>query len=326
MVLAAGRDSRAGTARFGSGPVTIITGYGDSGVMAVSTVTQAVDCISDGDEVYLGGFGFAQPFAVSHELVRQGVSDLHVVRASGDILLDQLVGAGCVSEATIAHCWNAVGPAPTSAYRRAAEDGIPQPLSTEEYGLGNLVLRLFAGARRLPFVPAGPVESTGQFEHRQSEEKFREVTVGGDSYYAMEPLNPDVSVIHAPRADERGNVQLTGAQAETKHGAMAADHLLVTVEEVVPAAETQSAPDHTVVPGFMIDDVVEVPGGAHPAGVHGHYARDIDYLQHYGNETASLASFEEFLEEYVGGVDDREEYLEVVRANGFGPNPVEGSS
>lgn len=286
--------------------------------MAAPSVAQATRRIADGDEVYLGGFGFAQPFAVGHELIRQGRSDLHVVRSSGGILLDQLVGAGCVSKATIAHCWNAVGPAPTSAYRRAAEEGIPRPLAVEEYGLGNLVLRLFAGARRLPFVPAGPVEATGQFDHRQAEDKFVEATVGGETHHAMGPLNPDVSVVHAPRADERGNLQLTGARAEIKYGAMAGETLVATVEERVPGEAIQSAPEHTIVPGFMVDEVVEVPGGAHPAGVHGCYGRDIDYLEEYGRRTTSEEAFEAFVEEYVHAVEDRAQYLDVVRDNGFG--------
>lgn len=273
--------------------------------------------VGDGDEVYVGGFGFAQPFAAAHELIRQDVSDLHVIRSSGDILLDQLIGGGCVSETTIAHCWNAVGPAATSAFRRAAEDGVPEPLAIEEHGLGNLVLRLFAGARDLPFVPAGPVEATGQFEHRLSPEKFTEVSLDGETHYVMRPLTPDVAIVHVRQADERGNVQLTGARAEIKFGAMAADRLVVTAEEIVDSEEIQDSPEDTIVPGFMVDAVVESPGGAHPSGVHGCYPRDIDYLEHYGDVTKTLEGFEEFLAEWVDGVADRAEYLETARSRGF---------
>lgn len=278
---------------------------------------RAIGTVGDGEEVYVGGFGFAQPFSAAHELIRQDASDLHVIRSSGDILLDQLIGAGCVSETTIAHCWNAVGPTATSAYRRAAEDGVPGPLSIEEHGLGNLVLRLFAGARDLPFVPAGPVESTGQFEHRQSPDKFTEVSLDGETHYVMRPLSPDVSIIHVRRADERGNVQLTGARAEIKFGAMAADRLLVTAEEIVSSEEIQDSPEDTIVPGFMVDAVVESQGGAHPSGVHGCYPRDVDYLERYGEATTTLEGFEEFLEEWVYGVEDRAEYFDAARSRGF---------
>lgn len=276
-----------------------------------------MSAVSDGDEVYVGGFGFAQPFSATHELIRRGVTDLHVVRSSGDVLLDQLIGAGCVADATIAHCWNAVGPTPTSAFRRAAEDDVPRPLTVEEYGLGNLVLRLFAGARRLPFVPAGPVEGTGQFEHQQFPEKFTPVTVDGEEHYVMRPLNPDVSVVHVRRADERGNAQLTGARAEMKYAAMAADTLVVTAEKIVPSAEIQDGPEHTIIPGFMVDHVVESPGGSHPTGVHGEYGRDVAYLAHYGAETGSRADFEAFMDKWVYGVADRAEYRELLAAEGF---------
>ncbi len=280
-------------------------------------MSEAMRTVGDGDVVYVGGFGFAQPFAAVHELIRREPADLHVIRSSGGVLLDQLIGAGCVSAATIAHCWNAVGPAPTSAFRRAAEDGVPRPIEIEEHGLGNLVLRLFAGARRLPFVPAGPVEGTGQFEHQTFEGKFTEVSFDGDTHYVMEPLTPDVGVLHVPRADERGNAQLTGARAEIKHGAMASETLVVTAEEIVPSEEIQDTPDQTILPGFMVDHVVESPGGAHPSGVHGRYPRDIDYLEHYGEVTDSREGFEAYLDDWVYGVGDREEYLAAVRDSGF---------
>lgn len=285
--------------------------------MATTDLSEAVGTVEDGSQVYVGGFGFAQPFSAAHELIRQGASDLHVVRSSGDILLDQLIGAGCVTATTISHCWNAVGPTPTHAYRRAAENGTPHEITIEEHGLGNLVLRLFAGARRLPFVPAGPVEGTGQFEHRVDPEKFSSVSVDGERHYVMPPLRPDVSVLHARRADERGNVQLTGARAEVKYGAMAADLVIVTVESTVDTPTLREAPEHTILPSFMVDQVVESPGAAHPTGIHGEYPRDVDYLAYYGEQTESQTGFNTFLEEWVSGVANRREYLERLREDSF---------
>lgn len=290
--------------------------------MAVSTMEHAMRAVGDGDEVYFGGFGFAEPFAAAHQLIRDGVRELHLVRSSGGVLLDQLVGAGCVSDATIAHCWNAIGPVPTNAFRRAVEDGDPRTLDVEEHGLGSLVLRLFAGARRLPFIPAGPVESTGQFEHRAVPEKFSAVQFDGETHYVMRPLNPDVSIVHAQRADERGNVQLSGARADVKYGAMAAETLIVTTESIVQSDEIRQAPERTIVPGFMVDHVVETPGGAHPSGVHDCYGRDIDFLEHYGEVTRTRDGFDAFLEEFVYEIDDHANYLEAVRASGFEEAPA----
>jgi glutaconate CoA-transferase subunit A len=279
-------------------------------------LVEAVDHVGDGAEVYFGGFGYNQPFAAAHELIRQGPESLHVVRTSGGIMLDQLIAAGCVREATISHCWNAIGPTPTHAFRRAIEDGIPNDIDVQEFGLGDLMLRLFAGARRLPFVPAGPVAETGQFEHARSD-TFTPVTVDDETHHVMQPLNPDVGFIHVPRADERGTAQMRGPHAEIKHGAMACDTLVVQAEEIVDARVIQEQPEQSLLPGFMVDHVVEVPGGAHPSGVLDWYDRDVRYLDHYGEATRTTEGTESFLDTWVYGVADRAEYLDLLAAEGF---------
>jgi glutaconate CoA-transferase subunit A len=286
--------------------------------MPTTSLAEAVSVVDDGAEVYLGGFGYSQPFAVAHELVRQGVTDLRVVRASGDVLLDQLIGAGCVEETVTSHCWNAIGPTPTHAFRRAVEDGDPRPLAVEEFGLGDLLLRFFAGARRLPFVPAGPAPGTGQFEHRVHEEKYTAVEFDGETHHVLRPLNPEVGFVHVHRADERGNAQLRGPKAELRHAALACEHLVVCAEEVVPSGELRETPELTTLPGFHVDSVVEVPGGSHPSGVVGRYERDVPYLQFYSEATETHEGLEDYLDTWVRGVSDREEYLELVERDGFG--------
>jgi glutaconate CoA-transferase subunit A len=277
----------------------------------------AVKTIRDGDQVYLGGFGFNQPFSASHELIRQGTSDLNIVRTSGGIMLDQLIGAGSVSEAVIAHCWNAIGPTPTHAFRRAVEDGIPHPITIHEYGLGDLVLRLFAGGRHLPFVPSSPVRGTGQGEYG-SKDEVEEVIFDGERYPVVLPLNPDVGIIHVHQADNLGNAQVNGPQAELRYGAMASDQLVVVAEEVVDEETIRNSPDRTLIPGFMVDDIVESTGGSHPSGVLGRYPRDIGYFQDYGEKTATLEGFHSYIDKWVHGVNNRAEYLDYLKKEGFG--------
>jgi glutaconate CoA-transferase subunit A len=279
-------------------------------------LVKAVERVGDGEEVYFGGFGYNQPFAAAHELIRQAPESLHVVRTSGGIILDQLIAAGCVREATISHCWNAIGPTPTHAFRRAMEDGIPNDVGVQEFGLGDLMLRLFAGARRLPFIPAGPIEETGQFEQARSD-TFTPVTVNDETHNVMQPLNPDVGFIHVPRVDERGTAQMRGPHAEIKHGAMACDTVVVQAEEIVDVAEIQGLPEQSVLPGFMVDHIVEVPGGAHPSGVLDWYGRDISYLEHYGEATITKEETGSFLDKWVYGVPNRAAYLDLLAAEGF---------
>lgn len=286
--------------------------------MTRSTLGEAIDHVSAGDTVYLGGFGYNQPFAVAHELIRRGVDDLRVVRPSGDILLDQLVGAGLVAETVTSHCWNAIGPSPTHAFRRAVEDGDPRPLQVAEFGLGDLVLRFFAGARGLPFVPAAPPTGTGQFEQAAGRDAFASVTVDGASHHVMDPLAPDVGCIHVHRADEQGNAQLRGPLAELPDGPLACETVIVTAEEIVPTETIRATPELTVLPAVAVDAVVECPGGAHPSGVIGRYERDVAYLQAYTEWTETAAGFEEFLQTWVYDVSDRSAYRDLATAEGFG--------
>jgi len=285
--------------------------------MPLSTMQRAVRAVDDGDEVYVGGFGFAQPFAASHELIRQGRSDLHVVRSSG--------GFSSTSSSAPGACRGRRSPTAGTASARhpPARSGGQSKTACwtrstwRNTGWVRWHCACSPAPGRLPFVPADPVESTGQFDHRQSDEKFTKLSYEGEDHYVCPPLAPDVSIVHVARADERGNAQLTGARADIKHGAMAADRLVVTAEVIVPSSEIQRAPEHTIVPVVLVYHVLEVPGGAHPSGVHGRYSQDVDYLEHYGKETATREGFEAFLDNWVYGPADRWDYLETARMQGF---------
>jgi glutaconate CoA-transferase subunit A len=280
-------------------------------------LADAICRVDDGDEVFIGGFGYNQPFAAAHEFIRQDLEDLRVVRASGGILLDQLVGAGCVSEIVASHCWNVIGPTPTHAFRRAVEDGVPNEISVREYGLGDLVLRLFAGARRLPFVPTGPADGLNELTPPCEADDLATVTFKGTNYDVLQPLNPDVGIIHAARVDTDGNVHVRGPLAEMKHGAMAAETLIVQAEKIVSTDLTRETPERTLLPGFMVDDAVEVPGGARPSGVLYNYERDIEFFAHYGANTETVADFEAFLDKWVRDVSTPREYLDLLVDEGF---------
>jgi glutaconate CoA-transferase subunit A len=282
-----------------------------------TSLAEAVGHAAAGYSVYLGGLGFNQPFAAAHELIRQDLDQLTVIRPSGDIMLDQLIGAGCVSHVIISHCWNAIGPAPTHAFRRAVESGDPNPITVEEYGLGDFTLRLLSGARDLPFVPAGPARGTGQYKHAVADDKYVPVEMEDTEYLVMKPLKPDIGFVHVHKADSRGNAQISGPHAEMKHGAMAADRLVVLTEEIVSNDEIREQPRQTILPEYLVDHLVEVPGGSHPSGVLGRYGRDLEYFEQYAERTESVDGFDDYLEKWVYGVNGRAEYLELLNAEGF---------
>ena len=89
---------------------------------------------------------------------------------------------------------------------------------------------------------------------------------GGETLVACRALVPDVALVHAHRADEHGNVQYEPTILWPDIGIFpkAAQKVIVTVEEIVDSEVLRRNPDRTVLPGFRVDAVVEVPYGAHP--------------------------------------------------------------
>jgi glutaconate CoA-transferase subunit A len=92
---------------------------------------------------------------------------------------------------------------------------------------------------------------------------------------AVPALRPDVTVIHAQRADRAGNVQMWGIVGVQKEAVLAARRSLVTVEEVVDTLEPR--PGAVVLPTWAVTAVAVVPGGAHPSYAHGYSMRDNDF-------------------------------------------------
>ncbi len=232
-------------------------------------LTEAVRAhLNDGDTVFVGGFGQCIPFALAHEITRQGRRNLVLCRSGADILFDLLIAAGCVSKVIVGYLGNpGVGLAP--AFRRAAEAGA---IEVEDWTNFAMVLRFHAAAMGVPFLPAatmiggdlpGPVN-------------IKPVTCPytGERLSAIPALSPDVAIIHAQCADETGNIQLFGLPGDSIDGALASKRVIATVEEIIPVDQIKSRPDRTVLPGFMVAAVSHVPFGAYPSYVEGYYGRD----------------------------------------------------
>ncbi|MFC4540976.1 CoA transferase subunit A [Halosolutus amylolyticus] len=279
------------------------------GSAAVTDMETAIDrSVSDGDSVYLAGFTHLIPFAAGHEIVRQEYTDLNLIRATPDLIYDQLIAAGCASTVTFSWAGNP-GVGGLRAFRRAVEDDVPHPIEIDEYTHFGLTARLAAGARGLPFMPVRTFVGSDLPEHndhiRRVEDPF-----GDDEIYAVPPLCPDVAVVRAQRSDASGNAHVWGIQGEIPEVAFAADTVVLSVEEVVDEQVIRSDPNRTVVPASVVDYVVEEPYGSHPSYAQGYYDRDNDAYLEWDEVSESQASIEAWLDEWVHGVADRREYLE----------------
>jgi glutaconate CoA-transferase subunit A len=226
--------------------------------------------VRDGDTVALEGFTHLIPVRAGQEIIRQGRRDLTLVRMTPDIVYDQLIGAGCARKLVFSWGGNP-GVGSLHRFRDAVQGGWPVPLELEEHSHAGMANRYVAGASGLPFAVLRGYAGTDLVHHSAT---LATVTCPftGEVLTAVPALRPDVTVIHAQRADRHGNVQLWGLTGVQKEAVLAASRSLVTVEEVVDVLEPR--PDSVVLPGWVVTAVAVVPGGARPSYAQGYYDRD----------------------------------------------------
>lgn len=275
----------------------------------LTTMREAIATyVHDGDTVAIEGFTACICFAAAHEIIRQGRRDLVLCRMTPDLVYDQMVAAGCARKLVFSYLGNP-GVGPLHAIRRAVEKGIPNPLELEEYSHFGMVARYIAGAYRLPFFPLRSYVGS-DLPKVNPRIQFVESPYGDGSVAVVPPLNPDVAIIHAQRADVHGNTQLWGLLGAQKEAAFAAKHVIVVVEEIVDEEVIRSDPNRTLIPGLIVDAVVHEPYGAHPSYVQGYYDRDNDFYLRWDEISRDEAATRAWLEEWVYGVRDRAEYVE----------------
>lgn len=274
--------------------------------------TAIAQTVADGDGVYLAGFTHHIPFSAGHEIIRQGREDLHLMRATPDLLYDQLIAAGCAASLTFSYAGNP-GVGSLRAFRRAVEDGVPNELELDEYSHFGLTTRLTAGASNLPFLPLRTFAGSDLPAHNDTIRRVAD-PFGDEELYAVPPLEPDVAVVRAQRADATGSAHLWGIPGEIVEAAFAADRVVLCAEEIVDEAVIRSDPNRTEIPGTVVDYVVEDPYGAHPSYAQGYYDRDNQAYLEWDEVSTSVESTIAWLDEWVHGVDDRRDYLEKLGA------------
>src|SRR5271154_5610750 len=202
----------------------------------ISTLTEAVAAlVRDGDSVALEGFTHLIPFAAGHEVLRQGRSELALIRMTPDILYDQMIGIGAARKLVFSWGGNP-GVGSLHRLRDAIEHGWPRPLEIEEHSHAGMAAAYAAGASNLPFgVLRGYLGS--DLPKYNPRIKFIACPFTGERLAAVPAIRPDVAVIHAQQADRKGNVLLWGIVGVQKEVVMAARRSIVTVEEIVDRLE-----------------------------------------------------------------------------------------
>ncbi|MEP6573350.1 MAG: CoA-transferase [Gemmatimonadota bacterium] len=262
--------------------------------------------VHDGDTVVIEGFTHLICFAAGHEIIRQRRRDLTLCRLTPDVIYDQMIGAGCARKLVFSWAGNP-GAGSLHAFRRAVEGKGPA-LELEEYSHFGMVARLSAGAARLPFWTLRNYMGT---DLPVANPRIRTITCPytGEVLATVPALNPDVTIIHAQRADAGGNTQIWGLLGVQKEAAFASKRVIVVVEELVDEAVIRADPNRTLIPGLIVDAVVVEPWGAHPSYAQGCYDRDNEFYVAWEEISRDPAKLAAYLDEFVHGVGDRAEYL-----------------
>lgn len=263
--------------------------------------------VEDGMTVALEGFGHLIPYAAGHEIIRQGRRDLTLCRMTPDLIADQMIAAGAVRR-LVASFFASGSAGSLHEVRRRVEHHDPEPLEVEEYSHYGMFCRYQAAASGLPFFP---LKSYAGSDLPELNPQIRTVQdpYGGSAVHVVPPLAPDVTVVHAQRADRYGNVQIWGIVGAQQEVVYAAERAIVTVEEIVDDEIVRADPNRTVIPAHAVDAVVHCPGGAHPSYVQGHYDRDNAFYRDWTAISKDPRRLQAWLAEWVHGVPDRAAYL-----------------
>jgi glutaconate CoA-transferase subunit A len=262
----------------------------------ILNLSEAIDSlVHNGDCVAMEGFTHLIPFAAGHEIIRQGLTDLTLVRLTPDLLFDQMIGMGCAARLVFSWGGNP-GVGSLHRFRDAIENGWPRDLEIDEHSHAGLTNRYVAGASGLPFAVLRGYAGTG-LEQRSGNVARITCPFTGESLAAVSALRPDVAIIHAQQADRSGNVQLWGITGVQKEAVMAARRSLVTVEEIVD--ELEPRPGGIVLPSWIVGSVAEVPGGSHPSYALGYSERDNAFYQSWDECSRERESFLAWMGEHV---------------------------
>ena len=266
--------------------------------------------IKPGMHIGFGGFSLCRnAMSVSHEIIRQGIGNLHVSSVNPAYGVDILIGAGLVKSVE-SGCLNMERLGLPRNFCRAVESG---SLKSEDFEHLGMTMRYLAGALGISFIPTKAELGSDIVAHQALEAK--KVHIGpcpftGETYAILPACTPDLAVVFATQADEFGNSQIEGTAFGDEFIAKASRQIIVVAEQLVTTEEIRMRPQDTLIPSYRVNALIHEPWGAHPTASPGHYDYDYEALQEYQQAARDVASFQAYIQKYVLDVKDFKAYLD----------------
>lgn len=281
--------------------------------------------VKDDSHISIGGFTINRnPMAAVYEIIRQGITGLHLYAHSNGQGADELIGAGCLARLDIAYSGTGRFGSTCIRFKRAVEAGT---LLVEDYSNFHMTLRFLAGALGVPFLPTRSSLGTDLIEKWGFSQKFRKTDPKipdqkllvvdnpfGDwmtpSKLVLVPaIQPDVTIIHVQKADQQGTASIKGLPFADVEQVKSARHVIVTCEELLPPPALRDHSDQNQIPPFCVDAVVHVPFGAYPTACYGAYDYDPVYLKNYAAYARDDQAFKQYLEQFIHQTAHHEDFL-----------------
>ena len=259
--------------------------------------------VQDGDTIALEGFTHLIPYAAGHEIIRQKRRNLKLIRMTPDVLYDQMIGAGCAAKLQFSWGGNP-GVGSLHRLRDAVEKNWPHPLEIEEHEHSGMAVAYAAGASHLPFGILRGYAGTDLTPHTTVQ--FIECPFTGEKLAAVKAIRPNVTIIHAQKADTKGNVLLWGIVGAQKEAVMAADRAIVTVEEIVEKLD--APPNAVILPTWVLSAVAVAKHGAFPSYTHGYYPRSNAFYKQWDGISKDRETFLAWIDKYIMKTKDFDEF------------------
>lgn len=279
----------------------------------LTTMSHAASVIPDGAHITLSGFAHSlAPMAFVRELLRQGKRELELTSMGECWAAEFLCAAERVRKIRLSN-YMFEGYGRCHAFSRAVETG---KVKVDDYSHYGITARFAAGSLGIPFWPVKVMSGTDIADKKGLPDEIKCLDYvspfDGEKVLLVPRVQPDFAIIHASRADEEGNVQLLGPRSVIDEQVRAAKKVIVTVEEIVPTETVRKSPHFTIIPGFLVDYLVESPYGAHPAGMVGYYDYDPRHIAQFWIASRSQDTLAEYMKEYIYDCPDHNRYLDKV--------------
>jgi glutaconate CoA-transferase subunit A len=277
------------------------------------SLAEAAELVRDGDTVVAGGCCYSRtPWAMLLELLRAERRDLTLARNLMCYESELFLASGAARK--LVSSWVGIG----------LRWGIPKvfreyverdPSIYEEWSHLSFGMRLMAASMGMPFLPTASLLGSDLLDRTPAQHIRCPFT--DELLVAVPALVPDVALVHVQTADPSGNAQVEGPSYMDVEYARAAKMVIVTAEEIVPPEAIVRTADRTVIPGFVVDAVVEVPFGSYPHECHGRYEADFDHFDSYAELVSrdGVAGVQAYLQENVYGLESFEAFLDMVGAS-----------